>query len=87
MSEETIKELNIGGVEVPVVIPDGHMVTGAVLIVTTTGISEDNHAEEGFYVTTSSMPSVQLVGMLRAASIQTEESTLCMFAEVGDEDD
>jgi len=87
MSDETTKELNIGGVEVPIFIPDGHIATGAVLIVTTTGISDENHAEEGFYVTTSTMPSVQLIGMLRTASIQTEDSTLCMFAEASEEDD
>ena len=87
MSDETTKEHNIVGVEVPIFIPDGHIATGAVLIVTTTGISDENHAEEGFYVTTSTMPSVQLIGMLRTASIQTEDSTLCMFAEASEEDD
>lgn len=80
------ENLTVGGMEVPVEIPEGHMVTGAVLIVTTAGIGDENHAEEGFFCTSSSMPSVQLVGMLRAASIQVEASTLDMYA-AGDDDE
>lgn len=72
MNEETqTQTLDIGGVEVPLTLPEGHIVTGAVLLVTTASMDEHG-AIEGFICTSSSMPNVQLVGMLRTATIEVE---------------
>ena len=72
MNEETqSKTIDIDGVQVPLIIPDGHIVTGAVLMVTTAGM-DDLGTSEGFLCTSSAMSQVQLVGMLRTATIEVE---------------
>lgn len=76
MNEETQpKTIDIDGVQVPVAIPEGHIVTGAVLLLTTAGMNERG-TSDGFICTSSQMPHVQLVGMLRTATLEVEEEAL-----------
>lgn len=87
MNEETEnRTLDVDGVEVPLSIPEGHIITGAVLMVTTAGMDEHG-AIEGFVCTSSSMPQVQLVGMLRTATIEVENDVMYNECDCGDHDD
>ncbi|MBF6671576.1 hypothetical protein [Glutamicibacter sp. FBE19] len=85
MSEPTINNINIYGLEVPMIIPEGHMVTGAVVLLTTAGMDEHG-TRDGFLCGNSEMPHVQLVGMLRTASLEAEEEALGYGASCACED-
>lgn len=75
MSEPTLNTINIEGIEVPMIIPEGQIVTGAVVILTTAGMDEHG-TSDGFLCGNSQMPHVQLVGMLRTASLEVEAEAL-----------
>lgn len=85
MSEPTLNTLNIHGLDIPMIVPEGHIVTGAVVILTTAGMDERG-TSEGFLCGNSQMPHVQVVGMLRTASLEAEEEALGFGAPCNCED-
>ena len=86
-NENQIRAINLDGTEVPVVVPDGHIITGAVLLLSTRGIDEGGETEGGFYITSNRMTDVTKLGMIATADMIVREGLRDTLAYECEDDD
>lgn len=67
----TPETTTIGGLEIDLPVPEGHIVTDIVLIASTSSM-DDEGVKDGMFVSTSEMSHPLLLGLIRAAQLHAE---------------